>query len=707
MLRSYIDKCVPPYDHVLGWAYCVEDPTTPLQIELVIDRSVKASTLANRPRADLISAGLPPCAFAFLHQKYEPATEITIRAVTQDGAQTTIGVYEPPSDGAATQEPVRLLIWDLDDTFWKGTVSEGGIEEYSRFNHDIVRELAKRGILNSICSKNDRETVLQILAEREILDYFVFPSISWEPKGPRIAALIESAQLRPQTVMFLDDNPSNRAEAVAAVPGLQVESERFIARLLSDRRFIGKDDLQLSRLAKYKLLEKRQQDRKESKDTNEDFLRSSDIRVVIEYDVVAHIERVVELINRTNQLNFTKRRLPEDLEEATRILFDDLRTFSLQAGLVRVVDRYGDYGFVGFFACESLRAEHVAGAADRTLRHFCFSCRTLGMLVERWLYNHLGRPHLSVVGDVVTDVFAPSRIDWIRLVPSIDRQVATREPVAPALLIYGGCEANAIGVYLTEYSERVQVIGNFMSGALFVRINSARLALSTCSRGAEQFRSEAEALGLPNDLCTMDFFAHVPDGTAYVFSSGLDGEGRSRYKHKGHGWEIVLEPMGGPFVDFTTIAPEDLHIRLLARHHDEQSIYLKHIERVAKHIRANYVAVPSLSDSERCEALHEVVARLPVGSKMIFLLDHDQIRWDDGVLRAAPHVAHYNSLVKSVSDQYSFTGAVSFSDLIDSEEQVQVGGNHYHRLIYLRAAERLVEMLRTLPEKRVAPAEFQ
>jgi predicted enzyme involved in methoxymalonyl-ACP biosynthesis len=30
----------------------------------------------------------------------------------------------------ARPEPIRLVVWDLDDTFWHGTLAEGGIREY-------------------------------------------------------------------------------------------------------------------------------------------------------------------------------------------------------------------------------------------------------------------------------------------------------------------------------------------------------------------------------------------------------------------------------------------------------------------------------------------------------------------------------------------------------------------------------------------------
>ncbi len=78
-------------------------------------------------------------------------------------------------------EPVRLVIWDLDETFWRGTLTEGGIEYY-QIAHDVVIELARRGIMSSICSKNDFDQVRSILSERRIWDYFIFPSINWDPK---------------------------------------------------------------------------------------------------------------------------------------------------------------------------------------------------------------------------------------------------------------------------------------------------------------------------------------------------------------------------------------------------------------------------------------------------------------------------------------------------------------------------------------------
>ena len=134
-------------------------------------------------------------------------------------------------------ENVRLIIWDLDQTFWKGIATEGGIE-FIEQNHNIVIQLAKRGIISTICSKNDPSVVQPLLEEKGLWSYFVFPSINWEPKGPRIAALIETVMLRPATVMFIDDNPLNLNEAKHYVPELQTATPDILQehlRILSFR----------------------------------------------------------------------------------------------------------------------------------------------------------------------------------------------------------------------------------------------------------------------------------------------------------------------------------------------------------------------------------------------------------------------------------------------------------------------------------------
>jgi len=600
-------------------------------------------------------------------------------------------------------EAVRLVVWDLDETFWKGTVTEGGIREYVAAHHDMVITLARRGILSTICSKNDEAPILQLLEAHGIREYFVFPSISWAPKGPRLAALIEEIQLRPASVMFIDDNPNNRAEAAAMIPGLQVENEHFLPSLLDDPRFRGKDDSGLTRLAQYKLMETRRRAQTTAEGGNEAFLRSCDIRIAIEYDVAAHADRAIELINRTNQLNYTKRRLPDDPHAARAAFAREIEAAHLrQSGLVRVVDKYGDYGFVGFFQTENERAEYVAGEAYRSLRHFCFSCRTLGMLVEQWVYEYLGRPQLRVEGDVLTDLSVPHNIDWIRLVPSLGADAVAFEQVAPHMVVVGGCETNAISVYLSPYAGRLEMMGNFRAGGLFVRLNSASGALSTINRTRADFAAEAAALELPVEPMAGDYFADAPAGTVFIINPSLDGPGeRRRYRHKTRGWELTITPLGGQGsgrVDFNESSDAEVLQVIGAR--GRLKAARDHVLRAAAHIRANYDSIYGMSMAEKQQNIRDLADRVPPGCKIVFLLNHHAMRRQNGELGTYDGMKIYAEMIRAVAAEYPYLGAVSFTETIEDDSQILVGGNHYERLVYLRTAERLVEKVRALEIKK-------
>ena len=126
---------------------------------------------------------------------------------------------------------VKLIIWDLDETLWKGTLSDG--EVVLPDNHKrLLFDLTDRGIVNSICSKNDDSAVNEELRKNKILDLFVFNSINWSPKGQRVKQIVEEMGLRFPNVMFIDDNPLNRAEVQECCKGITAESEKIINHLI-------------------------------------------------------------------------------------------------------------------------------------------------------------------------------------------------------------------------------------------------------------------------------------------------------------------------------------------------------------------------------------------------------------------------------------------------------------------------------------------
>jgi FkbH-like protein len=331
-------------------------------------------------------------------------------------------------------EPVRLVIWDLDETFWNGTLTEGGIELIPA-HCELIQTLARRGIISSICSRNDHDAVAQILRDAGIWQYFVMPSINWEAKSPRLQSLIESLQLRPASVIFIDDNHLNREEARHALPDLQIGDTGVISQMATLPQFEGKADPNMERVQRYRLLEQRKADKPADAGETVEFLRRCNIVVAIEHDIKPHLDRAIELINRTNQLNFVKSRLPEDVEKAREELNALLARHDIHAGLVRVTDRYGDHGFCGIY---------ILRGSSRLLQ-FAFSCRILGMGVERWLYERLRRPELSVSGEVLSDVFDDRiSIDWIQTSTDAVSVKRRSSNAGPWIAARGGCDLQAI-----------------------------------------------------------------------------------------------------------------------------------------------------------------------------------------------------------------------------------------------------------------------
>lgn len=115
---------------------------------------------------------------------------------------------------------VKLIIWDLDDTLWEGTLAEGDQLQLSSFRGNLIRALNTHGIVNAICSKNDYEMAKKRLIELELWAEFVFPKISFSPKGPIVKQILDEMHLRPENTLFIDDNNMNLREVEHYVPGI-------------------------------------------------------------------------------------------------------------------------------------------------------------------------------------------------------------------------------------------------------------------------------------------------------------------------------------------------------------------------------------------------------------------------------------------------------------------------------------------------------
>ncbi len=91
-------------------------------------------------------------------------------------------------------------------------------------------------------------------------------------------------------------------------------------------------------------------------------------------------ERVAELVQRTNQLNFSGRKYSRD--ELQKVIADP----ALGKYVLRVSDKYGSYGTVGFCLVETR-------PATLEVLDFMLSCRVQSKFIEQALFSHLLAHH--------------------------------------------------------------------------------------------------------------------------------------------------------------------------------------------------------------------------------------------------------------------------------------------------------------------------
>jgi len=570
-------------------------------------------------------------------------------------------------------EPVRLVIWDLDETFWHGTLTEGGITA-RQSAIKAVAQLARRGIVSSICSKNNSSMVRNELVKLRCWRYFVFPDISWESKGPRLAAQIAAMQLRPQSVLFIDDNPLNRAEALRFVPGLQVADCDIVDRLLDDPRLAGKPDPEMTRLAQYRVLSKRHQAIKtENFGSNEDFLRDSQITVTIDQEIKGQLDRAIELINRTNQLNFTRRRLPEDIEAAREQLREQLSDFRVVAGLISVQDRYGDYGVAGFYM--------IKRGTDRKpdLWHFCFSCRILGMGVESWVYRWLNRPEMPQVSGTASDPAHDAReIDWITLRQTDEIVDAAQVPKLDYVVARGACEMRAISQYLRPFcGEMIEEVNRYVDG-INVPANAAILA----SQAITGFPPQAIEAMLNFGFVEQDFhsiLAAPPACQSAVWILGTASETTYLFSHRETGilMPLVLNvfepPPPGPlpFTDTTGLTSER-----------------------AAYLRQNFDYAGRSSSNLLKDSLELIFRHAPKQVKIFVVLSNEQIFSDEaGWIPARAAIARNAMICDLIKEKHQVEAIVPshFMDEIELKSMQKL--NHFNRLVYYRIFQHILARL--------------
>jgi FkbH-like protein len=574
------------------------------------------------------------------------------------------------------KDDIRLVIWDLDETFWQGTLTEGG-HKYIRRNHDLIVELARRGIMSSICSKNDFDQVKTVLQAEGIWDYFIFPSIDWTPKAHRIQRLIESIGLRPATVLFIDDNQQNLYQTLAEIPDINIAAPSIIPDLRTHQKLHGKADFDLSRLKQYKVLEQKQNDKGTIGSGNLEFLRRSNIKVYFEYEVENHIERVIELINRTNQLNFTKERLPEDFDEAKRVFFPFLRNPGTTAGLVRVTDNYGDYGFVGFYAMTEINRQY-------SLRHFCFSCRTLNMYIENFVYNFIGRPCLEVKGEVLSDLTSITPdVDWIEALPIDKLNVVENDRKIikfDRMYARGGCDLMALMHYFSLNCANITGEFNGIKNWQYLRTDhSSFLYYALFGLTDAQLRA-AGGLGYDID----DFKTAFPwnDPPPVLLLSFWADSDISVYRHGESGIELPYY-LGGGTEDL--ISDVELAERLI-----NQDVHRERVNQLC----AEWEYIGPLTPAQMTERYRGFLRLIPKSSKVFMTLANE--RGKDFFLDESRPIAKnhrdYNVALREAAEGFENVVLIDIGSFIDGPDDL-LDINHLRRDLYFKIYQNILSFL--------------
>src|SRR5688572_4650031 len=136
---------------------------------------------------------------------------------------------------AEERKTIKLLVWDLDNTLWHGTLLEGDNLRIREGLVTTLEALDQRGILHSVASKNDHDLAMAKLKEAGLDEYFLYPHVNWNSKAANIRSIVESLNIGMDTVAFIDDEPFEREEVKHTLPDVLTIDAR------SEERRVGKE----------------------------------------------------------------------------------------------------------------------------------------------------------------------------------------------------------------------------------------------------------------------------------------------------------------------------------------------------------------------------------------------------------------------------------------------------------------------------------
>jgi FkbH-like protein len=293
----------------------------------------------------------------------------------------------------------KIIVLDLDDTLWGGIVGDVGVdglrlggpdhqgEAFVEFQRGL-KALARRGILLAIVSRNDEQVALDAIQGHPDMvlrqEDFAGWRINWQDKARNIVELASELRLGLESMVFLDSDPLERARVRDALPEVLVpelpnDPTGYPAILHAldcfDVASLTTEDVERGKM--YGAERQRASSLAELGNA-EAWLAGLGTEVRVEPLNAQNRARTTHLLNKTNQMNLTTRRMTER----------DLENWAGEAGhrvwTFRVSDRFGDAGLAGIAS--------LAINGDRgELVDFVVSCRVIGRNVEETILGFVAR----------------------------------------------------------------------------------------------------------------------------------------------------------------------------------------------------------------------------------------------------------------------------------------------------------------------------
>lgn len=282
-----------------------------------------------------------------------------------------------PVSQCISMPKIKCVVWDLDNTVWNGVLSENDNVVLKDNVVEAIKELDRRGILNSVASKNDFEEAKKKLCEFGIDQYFLAMQINWGMKGDSIKKIAKILDIGIDTFAFVDDMQYEREEVQSSNPLVRTFDANDIEGLMSCPDVdVPITEASATRRQSYVEIANRNSELESFEGNLADFVKTCDICVTSRKPLEEEYERCHELIQRTNQLNLSGQRLTyEELVE-----YFNSSKYLTQA--IRIKDKYGDYGLVGV-AIYEIQTDTVI------LCHFVLSCRAARKLIEQSYFDNM------------------------------------------------------------------------------------------------------------------------------------------------------------------------------------------------------------------------------------------------------------------------------------------------------------------------------